>query len=64
MANYIVVMLVSGILLGVAFSGDPEGPLAMYGAFVILVLLLICVIYSAIALILAMKESCSGENIE
>ena len=58
MANYIIIVLVSAILLAIAFSNQPSGMLSKYGPLLILVLLLICVVYSAIALIKDIKESC------
>ena len=64
MANYIIIVLVSVTLLAIAFSNQPSGMLSKYGPLIILVLLLICVIYSAIALIKDIKESCAKKGEE
>ena len=50
-ANYLIMIIIAGILLGIAFSADPSGALATYGPFGILILLLVSVVYSAYALI-------------
>jgi hypothetical protein len=58
LANYVIVMLVSLIYVGTDFKKDPEGPLAKYGPLAVLGLLLLCVIYSAVAMVLQLRENC------
>ena len=56
LANYSIVFLISLIMLGIAFSADPEGALSQYGPFLVLILLLVCVVYSIVALVKELKE--------
>ena len=51
LTNYLIMVIIAGILLGISVSGDPSGALATYGPLGILVLLLVAVIYSAYALV-------------
>lgn len=44
-------ILVAAIYLGIGFMNDPEGMLSLYGPFIILALLFVCVVYSAYALV-------------
>lgn len=57
--NYIIVILVQGVYLAVNFANDPKGMLSLYGPFVVLGLLMVCVAYSAYALVKDLKQSFS-----
>lgn len=56
-ANYLVVGLVSLILTANAFIDDPKSMIALYGPLIIVILLIVCIIYSAIYLILDLRKS-------
>jgi len=63
-ANYLIVVLIQGIYMGVNFMQDPTGMLSIYGPLIVLGLLFVCVGYSAYALGKALKESCSKSEAE
>ena len=46
-----ITIIIAGIYMSIGFSGDPKGALSKYGPLVIIILLLICIIYSAYALL-------------
>ena len=50
-ANCLIAVMISGILLGIAFSSDPSGALSEFGPLAILALLLIAIVYSIYALV-------------
>ena len=50
LANHAIAVIIAGILLGIAFTNQPSGALALYGPFAILLLLIVAVVYSAYAL--------------
>jgi hypothetical protein len=50
-ANSIIMIMVSGIFLAIAFMNNPEGIISLYGPLAVMALLSICVIYSAYALV-------------
>jgi len=58
-ANYLVVVMIQGVYLGVDLMQNPTGMLSLYGPFVVLGLLLVCVAYSAYALFKDLKQSLS-----
>lgn len=62
-ANYLITILVAAIFVGIGFSGESEGFLAMYGPLVIIVLLLVCIVYSVYALVQDIRE-CSRSGVE
>ena len=59
LANYSIMIVVAGILLGIAYTNEPSGALAFYGPFAILLLLLVAVIYSTYALVREYLERCN-----
>lgn len=63
-ANCLIMTLIAGIFLGIGFIGDPESALSKYGPLVILVLLLVCIIYSAYALVQDLRQKCINNEIE
>ena len=50
--------------MGIGLQGDPEGTLSKYGPLVIIILLLICIIYSAYALLKELRKKCKDSEIE
>ena len=62
MANYIIMIVIAGILLAIASTGDASGIVAEYGPLVILVLLFVAVVYSGYALVRELCQKCDSRE--
>jgi len=63
-ANYLIAIAIQGIYMIVGFAQDPTSFLSLYGPLMVLVLLIVCVVYSAYALIQDLREKIAncGKN--